>query len=101
VARNVEILRQIYETFRRGEVDSVRSYFDPGVEVSDVAKELVGVAPERFETFVLELDRFIDGEDTVAVTGQLAPGAPFVHVWALREGRVVRFGAYAGGTSGA
>jgi ketosteroid isomerase-like protein len=100
VARNVEILRRIYEAFGRGEVDAVRSQFDPDVEVSAVAEELLGVAPERFETFALELDRFIDGEDTVVVTGHLAPGASFVHVWALREGRVIRFGAYAGGTSG-
>jgi ketosteroid isomerase-like protein len=100
VARNVEILKEIYEAFGRGEVDPVLSHFDPSVEVLAVTEELLGATPERFETFALQLERFIDGDDMVVVSGRLAPGPSFVHVWGLREGRVTRFGAHAGGASG-
>ena len=102
MARNVEILKQIYGALGRGELGSVLSSFDQRVvNVAAIAEELLGAAPERFETFALQLEQFIDGSDMVVVTGRFLPAAQrreatreFVHVWDLRDGRVSRFRTY-------
>jgi ketosteroid isomerase-like protein len=112
MARNVETLKQIYGAFGRGDIGSGLVHFDLGVVwaepegpvtrfgVAAVAREVAGAVPKHFETFALQLDKFIDGIDTVLVTGYLGGrGRPnvkvaFVHLWELRDGKVTRFKNY-------
>ncbi len=117
-ARNVEILKQIYEALGRGEVGPVLLHFDrdvvsvePETEgwaargghfgVGAVADELLGAVPEEFETLVLRLERLIGGIDSVVVTGRYwtrGEGAradvSFMHLWELRGGKVTGFGIF-------
>lgn len=109
-ARNVEILKQIYEALGRGEVGPVLLHFDrdvvsvePETEgwaargghfgVGAVADELLGAVPEEFETLVLRLERLIGGIDSVVVTGRRAE-VSFMHLWELRGGKVTGFGIF-------
>jgi uncharacterized protein len=122
MSESVKILKQVYDAFERGEISSALNALDPDalwvepdVEgwprrgghygLAAVAREVFGAIPDHFETFALELEKFIDGVDTVVVTGRLtrlAKGgaeldSPFAHVWQLRDGKVIGFRNYGQG----
>ena len=59
--------------------------------------------PQEWNNFRLTVDRVIDGGDTVAVQGRYyatskSTGQPlnaqYVHVWDMRDGKIVRLQAY-------
>lgn len=120
MSANAEVVRGIYDALSKGDVPSVLGAFDPKIEWQEAESFLyadgnpyVGprsVAEGVFQRVVGDVDRFaavpsrlIDGGDTVVVEGRYKGNmkstgtsldAQFVHVWDLRQQRVVRFQQY-------
>ncbi len=118
---NVELLRSLYEAFARGDVGTVIAAMDEDIEWSDaegnpwypghpftgpqqVVDGVFARIGGEFQDFRLELQRFLSDGDTVAVQGRYhatshqATGRPleaqFMHVWDVRDGKLVRFQQY-------
>ena len=113
---NVSIVRRSYEAFRRRDLPTVIALLDPEVEYYQ-SDEVpwggryyghAGVA-EFFQKLTsaieshVDPDQFVDAGDHVVAVGHTrgtvrATGkdfeVPAVHVWRLRDGKVVRFEAY-------
>src|SRR5262245_4578002 len=112
---NAEIVRRIYEAFAHGNVQAVLDSFDPRIEWREpeglrYADGNPYIGPQAivegvFQRVLADVrdfrvvpDRFIDCGDTVVVEGRFrgmvnATGssidAQFVHIWELRDGRVI------------
>jgi ketosteroid isomerase-like protein len=117
---NVNLVREAYAAFGRGEVPRVLGLLDPEVEwiESDlpemptrgthrgpqaVLEGVLATVPRDWAEFNLSPEQFLDAGDHVVVTGRLrakakATGrsmdAPFAHVFFLRHGRVARMVNY-------
>ncbi|EFW90350.1 hypothetical protein ZOD2009_19873 [Haladaptatus paucihalophilus DX253] len=114
---NVETVRTVYEGFNEGDLESVLATMAENVEWvepvgfvfagtyhgPDAVRENVFVpAMERFESFRVEPDRFIDGGDTVVAVGTFHATtedgerieSPFAHVNELHDGHITRFVNY-------
>jgi ketosteroid isomerase-like protein len=117
--KNVEVVRQVYEHWARGDF-SATDFFDPEVVYSRIGTETPGMEGEwrgldgmsgatreyflAFSGLRIEAERMIDlGDDRVLVlTRQTArgklSGAPFDHELAdlmtLRDGKIVGMAAY-------
>jgi len=113
---NVSVVRQCYDAFRRRDLPTVIMLLDPEVEYYQ-SDEVpwggryaghAGVA-EFFQKLTstiestVDPDRVVDAGDHVVAVGHThgsvrASGkefdVPAVHVWRLRDGKVVRFEAY-------
>lgn len=120
MGQNKDIVNAVYEAFGRGDVPAVLGALDPEIQWKEADNFLyadgnpyVGpqaVAEGVFQRLVADIEGFtvvhqnlIEGDDTVAVEGRYrgtmkATGSPvdaqFVHVWSLRDGKVVRFQQY-------
>ncbi len=112
---NVNIMRQGYEAFNRGDIDAVMGIMDQNIEWQEpdvgelpargthhgpeaVANNVFGSVPEHWDEFQAVAEEFLDAGDRVVVLGYFrlkgkATGktvdAPFAHVWALRDGKAV------------
>ncbi|NEM05437.1 nuclear transport factor 2 family protein [Geodermatophilus normandii] len=120
-ATSVETIKALYDAFARGDVGTVLDAMDEAIEWSEaegnpwhLGRPFVGPQQvvdgvfarigDEYEDFRLELHRFLADGDTVAVQGRYsatshrATGRPldaqFVHVWDLRDGKLVRFQQY-------
>ncbi|WP_207587186.1 nuclear transport factor 2 family protein [Halomontanus rarus] len=115
---NVEIVEQLYEAFNRGDIETCLAGFAEDITWTEpegspqasgtyhspdaVLKNVFEPAFERFESFEVAADRFIDGGDTVVVEGvfrSTLPGGntmevPYAHVIDLEDGKVQRFTNY-------
>jgi uncharacterized protein len=113
---NVELIEELYSAFSQRDLPAIFSALAPDVEVSQSpALPWGGVyrGVEGFREFfskltsqitpALAIERYIDaGEDVVAIgrtqgtvnNGGRSFDVPVVHVWRLREGKVVRFQPY-------
>jgi len=117
---NLDLVKSLYAAFSTGDVPTVLGAFDPDIEWKEAENSpladnnpyigpqaiLEGVfmrCMQKFEGFAVRPNNFIDGGDTVAAEGRYtgkanATGIPldaqFVHVWHLRNGKVVRFQQY-------
>lgn len=117
---NVNILRQGYEAFNRGDIDAVTSLMDENIEWQEadveglpirgthhgpeaVANNVFQTAVESWEDFGAVAEEFLDAGDHVLVLGRFQGrgkesgrtlDAPFAHVWTLREGKLVRHRNY-------
>jgi ketosteroid isomerase-like protein len=115
-----DTITAVYDAFGRGDVPAVLGMFDPAIEWNEAEHFLyAGGNPYRgpeavlngvFLPIVGDVDGFsvspegyIADGDTVAVEGRYrgtwkATGTPvdaqFVHVWRLRNGKVIRFQQY-------
>jgi len=114
--QNVTLVRSLYDAFRRRDIEAVVGALDPEVEyvqsdevpwgghyrghagVVEFFQRLTSTVDSR-----VEHERFVDAGDHVVAVGHtqgkvLATGkefdVPAVHVWTLRNGKVVRFEAY-------
>ena len=114
-------VRAVYDTFARGDVSTVlgalaedAEWFEaegnpwylghPFVGPQQVVEGVFARIGEEYEDFRAEPSRFLHDGDTVAVEGRYSAtshratgrplDAPFVHVWDVRDGRVVRFRQY-------
>lgn len=114
----LDIVKGAYDAFRRGAIDEVTAimaddiewveaeggpyggvYNGPDAVVEGVFQPLGG----KWEEFVVEPERFVDGGDTVVAMGTYRGTyaetgkhfeAPFAHAWDLEDGTVVRFQQY-------
>jgi hypothetical protein len=117
---NVNILRQGYEAFNRGDIDTVMGIMDPNIEWQEpdveglpargthhgpeaVANNVFGSVVENWDDFQAVPEEFLDAGERVVVLGRFqgrgkATGgtldAPFAHVWTLRDGKLVHFRNY-------
>jgi len=112
------VVREFYMALSRGEAGAALALLDPEVRWTEaertpyyageltgpdaVAKTVLEPIARHFEGFAATPDDFItQNERTVALglyTGHFRVGgelrAPFVHVWTVRTGRIVRFVQY-------
>ena len=114
-------VRAVYDAFARGDVGTVlgalaedAEWFEaegnpwylghPFVGPQQVVEGVFARIGEEYEDFRAAPSRFLHDGDTVAVEGRYSAtshratgrplDAPFVHVWDVRDGRVVRFRQY-------
>jgi uncharacterized protein len=112
---NVDIVREIYVQFNRGNVDAVLARLDEGVVWIEpgngfapagtfagpeaVRKRVFSQVPESFDEFQAEPDDFKDEGDHVIVTGRFRGkaksgaglDASFEHEFELKAAKVTRF----------
>jgi ketosteroid isomerase-like protein len=118
---NVTAMKGLYEAFGRGEVPVVLGAMDeqiewheaegnpwgtgaPFVGPQEVLEKVLARIGQEYERFRVEPHRFIGDGDTVVMEGRYkadrhqATGKPLdaevVHIWDLRDGRIVRFHQY-------
>jgi uncharacterized protein len=117
---NVNILREGYEAFNRGDIDAVTSIMDPNIEWQEpdveglpsggthhgpdaVVNDVFGPAVELWEDFGAVAEEFLDAGERVVVLGRFQGrgkesgrtlDAPFAHVWTLRDGKLVHHRNY-------
>ncbi len=114
---NVEIAREGYEAFNDGDFEAAMATFDEDIEWicpdgmrfggtyhgrAEVGEFFEHVVSE-IDDLQLEIDRFIDGGDTVVAVGTAHGTAadtgetveyPFAHVLDLEDGSITRFQEY-------
>ena len=114
---NQQIIENIYAAFSRGDAGAVLGAFNPGIvwlEAENVpyadhnpyvgpaaiAEGVFGRLMTEWEGFAVGPGKYVTQADTVAVVGRyrgkyLATGrsldAQFVHVWTVRDGKVIAF----------
>jgi ketosteroid isomerase-like protein len=119
--QNVDLIRQLYAAFARGDAGAVLGAFDPEIEWNEaeniayadrnpyrgpqqVAEGVFGRLMTEWDGFSVTPRQFVADAETVVVTGRYggkykASGLPldaqFVHVWTIRNGKVVAFQQYA------
>ncbi len=117
---NGDIVKGIYEAFAKADVAAVLGTFDPGIVWNEaegyrfasgnpyvgpmtILRDVLVPLATQVEGFVVTPAHIIDGGDAVAVEGRYtgtvkATGArldaQFVHVYGMRDGRIVRFQQY-------
>jgi uncharacterized protein len=117
---NIDLVRNLYSAFDRGDVGTVLAGFDPQIQWREADSFLYAdrnpyVGPQAVaegvfmrlgadvDGFVVVPERYVDGGDTIVVEGRYrgtmkATGtqvdAQFAHVWQLRDGKAVRFQQY-------
>ena len=115
MSENVDVLREGYEAFARGDMEAVVAGWDPEITFdgpnssrmpnagsfhgkAEVARLFTGMR-ERWDDLVLAPDEFVESGETIVVLGHLEGRAkttgtqvkvPFVHVWRMRDGLVRR-----------
>lgn len=115
---NVQALQDGYHAFNEGDFESVLALMDENIEWIEpeglpfggshhgpeaVAENVFGPVMEPFESLELDVDRFIDGGDTIVVLGT-ARGTirgtetdlnnPFAHVHNFEDGQIVQLVEY-------
>ena len=116
----MNIMRQGYDAFNRGDIDTVMGIMDPEIEWREpdveglpargthhgpeaVANEVFGSVAEHWDEFQVAAEEFLDAGERVIVLGHFrirgkATGrsvdAPYAHVWTLHDGKVVHFRNY-------
>lgn len=112
---NIELVREAYETFWNNEFEAFFALFEEDFEwiVSDgfpyggqyrgrdeVMEGVFSRIQAEWETFTHELDRLIDGGDTIVAIGQYEGThgttgkevtAPMVHLFDIDDGMIQRF----------
>jgi uncharacterized protein len=117
---NVELVREIYAAFGRGDGPAVLACMDPGIVWNEAENfpysdrnpylGTAAVAEGVFFRLATEWDNFqaipaqyLDAGETVVVTGRYRAtykatnsllDAQFAHIWHLRDGKVVSFQQY-------
>ena len=117
---NVNIMRQGYEAFNRGDIDTVMGLLDESIEWQEpdveglpirgthhgpeaVANNVFQPLGETWDDFQVVAEEFLDAGERVVVLGRFqgtakATGrtvdAPFAHVWTMRDGKLVHHRNY-------
>lgn len=117
---NLDIVKEIYANFAKGDVGAVLDAFAPDIEWREAEGFLLAdrnpyVGPSAVASGVFQRcvtmvqgfaavpSRFIDGQEIVVVEGRYtgmwaSSGRPlsaqFAHVWTLRDAKVFRFQQY-------
>lgn len=114
-------IRSLYDSFAQGDVPTVLGSFDPeivwmeaeNINYADrnpyrgpqaVAEGVFMRIGQDWQDFRVNVEEIIDSGDTVVALGRYTGtnkstnqplNAQFVHVWRLRDGKIVRFQQYA------
>ncbi|WP_435320551.1 nuclear transport factor 2 family protein [Haloarchaeobius sp. TZWSO28] len=111
---NVEIVQRIYTAFNDGDLDTVVGTLADDVEWTEpagffiggtfngpdaVRTEVMEPCAEKFETFTVDPERFLEDGNTVVILGAFhatTPDgehieSPFAHVSEVADGEIVRF----------
>lgn len=117
---NVQVVRELYESFGRGDVPAVLGQMDQSIEWNEAENFIYAdrnpyVGPQavlegvfmrlgaEWEGFTVTPEEWMDAGNRVVVLGTYKGThngtgkqvrAQFAHVWSLKEGRVVRFQQY-------
>lgn len=115
---HLEVLKQSYANFAKGDIPAVMSVFDPNIRWTEAdgfpyAGTYVGPAAVSENVFMklgtewdgwkVDPHEFIDGDEKIVVLGKYsgtckATGksfiADFAHVWKLRDGKATEFKQY-------
>lgn len=114
---NVEIVRDTYEAFDGGDIETAMAPMAEDVEWTEPAGSAYGgtyhgptevlenvfdPCMQEFDPFSVDPERFVDGGNTVVAIGAFHATtrenerieSPFAHVWELEDGEVVRFTNY-------
>jgi uncharacterized protein len=117
---NVDRVRSLYEAFARGDVPAVLGGMDPQIEWNEAENFIYAdknpyIGPQailegvfmriggEWSTFTADPEEILGSDETVIAFGRYrgtykATGgrvdAQFVHVWRLRDGKIVRFQQY-------
>ncbi|NNF60838.1 MAG: SnoaL-like domain-containing protein [Gammaproteobacteria bacterium] len=118
---NLNVIRDMYDAFGRGDIDAVVATLDPKVEWNEaenfpyadrnpyigpqaVVEGVFSRLASEWEYWSLDMEQFLDAGDYVVVTGRYHAThkgtgkdirAQFAHVWQLHDGKAVRFQQYA------
>jgi len=118
--QSMDVIREIYDSFSRGDVPAVLGKMDQQIEWKEAENFIYAdrnpyVGPQavlegvfmrlgtEWEGFTVTPQEWLDAGNHVVVLGTYAGKrketgkmvrAQFAHVWAVREGRVVRFQQY-------
>jgi ketosteroid isomerase-like protein len=121
--QNVELVREIYERFRAGDLEGALALHDPGVEVHDRPEipdpqvfhghegvvSALGVSRAEFDRMDLVPEEYIGVGDRVVVVVRFIgqgreSGVPIderlSHVWTVREAKAVRMEVHSGREEG-
>lgn len=120
--QDVQIVQGAYDAFNRKDIPAVLDLYDEQIEwveaggghapkgtfrgTRSVADEVFAAVPQHFDDFRAEPDQFIDGVEHVVAVGRFRGrakkgatlDAPFVHVYRMRNGKVVSFQNYVDAT---
>jgi ketosteroid isomerase-like protein len=117
---NVNIMRQGYEAFNRGDIEAVTSIMDPNIEWQEpdveglpargthhgpeaLVNNVIGPVVETWDDFQAVAEEFLDAGERVIVLGRFRGRgkesgrtfeAPFAHVWTLRDRKAVHHRNY-------
>lgn len=120
MAQNSETVRAFYEAMGRGDISFVLGVFDPQIEwneaenfiyadgnpyvgASAILSGVLGHFATEWDQFRATPEQILDAGDTVVSLGRYsgtykataaAVNAQFVHVFTLRDGKVVKFQQY-------
>jgi len=121
--QDVEIVRSAYDAFNRKDIPAVLATQDPNIEwieagggrapagvfrgPQSIAAEVFAKVPQNFDEFRAEPEQMIDALEHVVVVGRFRAkaksgatlDAPFVHVYKMRNNKVVGFQNYVDATS--
>jgi ketosteroid isomerase-like protein len=113
--QSVEVIKDIYDAFAKGDVPAVLGAFAPDIEwyeaegmpygglhrgADAVAQNVFGPIAEDVDGFAVTPEELIGSDGTVAAvvrytgTGKTTGKAldvPVVHVWDVRDGKITRF----------
>lgn len=118
---NAQLIRSLYDAFAQGDVSTVLGRLDPNIvwieadniNYADrnpyrgpqaVAEGIFMRIGQDWNDYRVNIEQVIDGGENVVVLGRYtatnkSTGKPldaqFVHVWSLRDGKIVRFQQYA------
>ena len=119
---DVQAVRGGYDAFNRKDIPAVLDLYDEQIEwieagggrapegtfrgTQSVAKEVFATVPQNFDDFRAEPEQFIDASGHVVAVGRFRGrakngttlDAPFVHVYRMRNGKVVSFQNYVDAT---
>ena len=114
---NVSLILSIYDAFRRGDIATILNHLDPQVEWNNegpaaipfagiqhgreaVAKNFFTAIGDTMDEITLTMEPFAAQGDNVVTAGRYQArvkptgkrvDVPLVHLWTIRNGRVVRY----------
>ncbi|MEM7125207.1 MAG: nuclear transport factor 2 family protein [Chloroflexota bacterium] len=115
---NVEIIKNLYEAFAAGDMDTVLAVIEPNVVwvesegipyggvfngIDAVVEGVFNSLGTDWENFTANVDTYIDAGDKVITQGHdsgtykatgKSMSAPTASIWTLEDGKVVRFEQY-------
>jgi ketosteroid isomerase-like protein len=115
VSQNTDVMKQGYEAFARGDLETIRSIWHDDIEWQgpdyeplpqagryqgpDAIFEMFGRLPEHWDDFKVTPDEWVEDGDTVVALGHTEGRSkstgeqvkvPFAHVWRMQDGKAKR-----------